>query len=56
MVQYPHRPHGANDRLRGVVIMMRLLTISLAVALLSGGCCRLVDVALKNGDAVDSLY
>lgn len=40
----------------GVVIMMRLLTISLAVALLSGGCCCPKAAMLNNGDAVGSLY
>lgn len=56
MIQYPHRPHDANDKLRGDVIMMRLLTISLAVALLSGGCCCPKAAMLNNGYAVGSLY
>ena len=36
--------------------MMRLLTISLAVAVLSGGCCCPKAAMLNNGDAVGSLY
>lgn len=47
---------SANDKLRGDVIMMRLLTISLAVAVLSGGCCCPKAAMLNNGDVVDSLY